>query len=350
MLTAKQLSILHRALLQSFPDRRKFNRFLADRLDVQLDRIVGSSPLSEMVFEIVHHAESAGWAHDLVRASYEAFPGNLQLGALYTELGMGPAIEIEDASRGKPQTVTEFEGLLNAPSWQEQLARVERRVCRVELSGAASGTGFLIGPDTVLTAHHVVAGLVRGELPTTVIQLRFDYRRLSTGTPIVGTTVALHPTDWAIAVSSAPDPISTWVSSSDSIVDQLDFALLRLARRIGDEIPEASEAPRGWLKLPSAPPTIGPGDPLIILHHPLGDALQLSMNRQAVIDLDKSGALLRYRLDTQPGSAGAPCFGAGWDLVAMHCARVMDIGIGISLTVVREHLQRAAKLALLESE
>ena len=39
--------------------------------------------------------------------------------------------------------------------WAERLIKVERRVCRVEVDGAGLGTGFLVGPDTVLTNWHV---------------------------------------------------------------------------------------------------------------------------------------------------------------------------------------------------
>ena len=39
--------------------------------------------------------------------------------------------------------------------WLSRLADIERRVCRIEISGKAEGTG-LVGPEAVLTNWHVV--------------------------------------------------------------------------------------------------------------------------------------------------------------------------------------------------
>src|SRR5215211_5907999 len=40
---------------------------------------------------------------------------------------------------------------LDVRIWLERLMQIERRVCRMEVGGQGVGTGFLIGPDMVLT-------------------------------------------------------------------------------------------------------------------------------------------------------------------------------------------------------
>ena len=47
----------------------------------------------------------------------------------------------------------------DAKEWRQQMARLEAKVCRVEIPtahGTVFGTGFLVGPDCVLTNFHVV--------------------------------------------------------------------------------------------------------------------------------------------------------------------------------------------------
>ena len=63
-----------------------------------------------------------------------------------------PAIKqaLEKAILIKPE---EF---INPSEWFERLAPIEFRVCRIEAHGQPLGTGFLVGPDLVLTNYHVV--------------------------------------------------------------------------------------------------------------------------------------------------------------------------------------------------
>ena len=86
-------------------------------------------------------------------------------------------------------------------SWRETLATLEGQVCRVEIpKGNESdyGTGFLLGPDVLITNYHVMrlvkAGLVK---PQDVI-LRFDYKRRSDGVTVNEGTVYRLATDWLI--------------------------------------------------------------------------------------------------------------------------------------------------------
>ena len=54
------------------------------------------------------------------------------------------------------------------------LGQLEGRVCRVEISGQAAGTGFLCGPGLVMTNYHVVGSIIEatgGARPEAVADL-----------------------------------------------------------------------------------------------------------------------------------------------------------------------------------
>ena len=71
------------------------------------------------------------------------------------------------------------------------LAQIERRVCRVELEGNAVGTGFLVGPDTVLTNWHVFeAAKNQGKIDA--LGCRFDYELLPDGKVQPGQLIMLQ--------------------------------------------------------------------------------------------------------------------------------------------------------------
>ena len=72
---------------------------------------------------------------------------------------------------------------LDVAAWRAQLTRAEWRVCRVDLDGSGNGTGFLVGPDTVLTNHHVVATAIGGNRNPNTITCRFTAASHLAGAP-----------------------------------------------------------------------------------------------------------------------------------------------------------------------
>jgi hypothetical protein len=178
--------------------------------------------------------------------------------------------------------------LLDVGSLAEGIRR-SAAVCRVE-AGAdiALGTGFLVGPDTALTAQHVVAA-ANGQ------PLRL---RLRCTTSSAGTLVALD----------AERPVA-----ASSPVGELDFALLRLAASA--TLPEGTVP----LRLDDAPPP-QVGDPIAILQHPDGAPMRLAVSANSVTRLDLRRHAIRYHTVTAYGSSGGPCFDEAWRAVAVHQA------------------------------
>jgi hypothetical protein len=203
---------------------------------------------------------------------------------------------------------------IDPPVWRERWMQIERRVSRVEFNGNAAGTGFLVGPDAVLTNWHVIeeakaAGLI------SKLGCRFDYLRLSSGTRQPGVLVPLHSEGLIDSSPYSPaeknerdDPLPT--------TEQLDYALLRLAQPAGRLSVDGNE--RGWIVLPEKSPALKPGAPILIVQHPDGAPMKLALDTDAVISINANGTRIRYATNTEHGSSGSPCFTMDWDVVALH--------------------------------
>lgn len=203
---------------------------------------------------------------------------------------------------------------LDVHVWLSRLEAIERQVCRVEISGNASGTGFLVGPDAVLTNWHVVeAAKNSGRMDD--VTCRFDYLKLVNGSRQTGVMVGLG-SDGCVSYRkySAAEKTRT-PDVPEPRPDELDYALLKLARPVGRE--DESGA-RGWVTLPEAEMPMKVGDPLIIVQHPDGSPMKLALDTDAIIAVNENRTRVRYSTNTEAGSSGSPCFTLDWDLIALH--------------------------------
>jgi hypothetical protein len=199
--------------------------------------------------------------------------------------------------------------------WQEKLVRIERQVCRLEMEGNALGTGFLVGPDTVLTNWHVF-DIAKSAGKIDKLGCRFDYVRLPDGNVQPGQLVMLDP---AGSIDTSSYSRAETTATPDNPVptkEELDYALLRLSRRVGEE--KVDGVVRGWISLPNAVLPLPADAPILIVQHPDGSPMKLALDTQAVIGLNGNGTRLRYRTNTDPGSSGSPVFSMDWDIVALH--------------------------------
>lgn len=183
----------------------------------------------------------------------------------------------------------------------------------------ASGTGWLVTPDLLMTCRHVVAPTrldadtsAEDEVaPTLVAEVTFDLD----GPGAQGTTV----------------PIQEIVAHDPG----LDFALLRLA----EPQPERPLPP--WSKREVV---IAPGTALYlnIVQHPNGSHKRIALRGNKARSATTEE--IRYSTDTEPGSSGAPVCNDRWEVVALHqIARSYEntsFNVGIQLSAIREHLKR----------
>jgi hypothetical protein len=211
------------------------------------------------------------------------------------------------------------------------MAQAENAICRVEILRPGAdpifGTAFLIGPDLVLTNYHVIELVHAREVPALNVQLRFDFAVLADGvSPNPGTIYKLDPVAWLVNHSpySYLDTIAD--PQDDPAVDHLDFAVLRVDGKPGDEPIGGSSnlqpdaRPRGYLPLRKQGYAFTPNSPLFILQHPAGAELKLALDTEAVVGINGNGTRVRYRTNTEAGSSGSPCFDDRWNLVALHQA------------------------------
>jgi hypothetical protein len=199
--------------------------------------------------------------------------------------------------------------------WLEKLARIERRVCRIESNGNAAGTGFLVGPDAVLTNWHVVQGSIHGDVIEEMI-CRFDYYRLIDNTRQPGVPVAVLGDGCVSHRSYSQAETTDTPESPEATEDELDYALLRLTQTIGNT--KAGGSPRGWVSLPDYRVALPVGAPLLIVQHPDGAPLKLALDTNAIIGLNAAKTRIRYTTNTESGSSGSPCFNMDWQLAALH--------------------------------
>jgi Trypsin-like peptidase domain len=194
-----------------------------------------------------------------------------------------------------------------AEPWAARYLEVLRTVCLVE--SQQPGTGFLVGPDLVMTNHHVVEGELGDPDKLKQIVVRFDYRVAADGRPLSEQPYALKH-----------DPTLPWSPSG-----KLDFALLRLTKPAGNEpvggVAGGSE--RKWLR-PSTRSLQAPR-PLFVIQHPDGRRLELAFDMLEAVSAER----VRYRTNTDHGSSGSPCFNEHWELVALHQGYDAPLNVGI---------------------
>ena len=319
-LTGQQFKAFHEALVSAF-NLQELDMMVTLRLNRRLETITAGRSLDATMFELIDQAEKEGWSLKLLDAARNARPDNPDLAALADQLGLGLAGE---QGLLEKQIVEVTGSLLDERTWRSRLARLETQVCRVEVGGRTFGTGFLVGPSTVLTAYHVVEEVIRSLVPPKDVGLRFDYRASPDGATVnEGKVFTLEP-DWLLDYSphSSAD-IDPQRGGAGPAPDELAYALLQVADQpgysgVGSVGLESYAELRGWVKLPASPPELKTGDPLFVLHHPLGQPLKLAWSAEAIVDVSANGTRVQYRLNTEPGSAGAPCFDGNWNLCVLH--------------------------------
>jgi hypothetical protein len=313
--------------------KRSLEQMLRFRLDKDLDNIVAGGPMRDIVFDLLSQSEREGWTTDLIREGYLYNPRNSDLLRIYEKYGLAPGVSAQLAGAVLPEVRSVTDGLektikarlpaFDFADWREKMALVEGRVCRVEIDGNAAGTGFLVGPDAILTNYHVVKSILKGNTAAAKVTCRFDYKVLADGSRVEGIAVGLHPTEWRLDASpNSPAEDTRTPDSPPPTSDELDYALVRLARLIGDEpaAPKggAGSPRRGWLAMPTVAPVFVAKMPLMIAQHPDGKPLKLAVDTESVIGVNANQTRVRYATNTEAGSSGSPVFDFDWNLVALH--------------------------------
>jgi hypothetical protein len=333
--------------------------------DKKLVNIVGPGSLDEQALDLIQWTIKRGVLPDLVREAASLRPKVAEWQELLDLYGTEPRVSVQSAGKSRMPAarmsassleaiVKPHHPLVDMGLWRERYASVEGQVCRVEIDGAAVGTGFLIGPDLVLTNYHVLESVIGDASRAASVALRFDYKRLADGTVMQGTAAALAPTGWL--VDSAPYSLAEGDGQPDRsppTTHELDFVAIRLEQSIGSQplgVRAASGAPkRGWITCPDSQPPMPKGAPLLIVQHPQGEPIKLAIDMDAVLGLNGNATRVRYATNTEPGSSGSPCFDMDWTLVALHHMgdpiwRNPQFNEGVPISLIRARLAEQGAL------
>ncbi len=327
---------LAEAFEKAFPTYQDLEMMVRYRLGLNLESVVARvNKLSYVTFELVRTQHAAGLLLRLIAAARASQPDNAQLALVSEPFGLATATPRSELAAIVKSTGVPFDVAV----WRERLARREKCVCRIDVrtnAGTAHGSGFLVGPDLVLTNHHVIAPAIAhreaGSAPAgqtadpSAVTVRFDYKALDDGTTIhPGLEVGLAD-DWLVDASphsrfdlqglpkeGTPDP------------GELDHALIRLALPVG-ELPvllgeaEPGAKDRGWVELHSEPWPFQDHTALFIIQHPRSAPMKLALDFDARMEVNANATRVLYRTKTEEGSSGSPCFNESWDVVALHHA------------------------------
>jgi hypothetical protein len=369
-------------------DANEFDMFLYERLEFNRPDYVAPGPFRQVVDGVLRYAEMNGWDPILIAEVAAARPLKAEVQAVYRKYAqalvddarrqqvdesrrkmmeryaLGPSVTVQSGgvaqepaapatSAGLERTVKVHLPFLDVALWRQQLFKQEGRVCRVEVNGSPLGTGFLVGPDVVLTNYHVMERVIASPALAAGVRLRFDLRVLGNGLQSEGTLVGLAGADWL--VDHSPYTAAEKQGRPDDVPpspDELDHALLRLVRPFGSEPADPGNAEgeaRGWVAVPNAPPAVAPGMPIFILQHPLAQPLKLAIDTQGVQVVNPGGTRVRYATNTESGSSGSPCFDENWGLVALHhygdpaFKHPATYNQGIPIGAIRDRLRRVGK-------
>jgi hypothetical protein len=308
----------------------EFDDFLLGQFNLERPRITLGASLDVIVRDVVVYFDKRSTIPDLVTNARLVRPDDADLITFIEQHNGNPKLPGNTPAASQlERTIRESNSMLNVRGWTKRLATVQNQVCRVEIPidgepKPVFGTGFLIAPDVVITNYHVVEYLIDGTAKPAGVGLRFDYALLEDGaTPDPGTVYRLAA-DWLIDASPYSPLDDEEHPASDPLPDQLDYALLRLASRVGDAKVGAALnnmatfQPRGWIKTPTTAYPFAPQSALYIMQHPEGDPLKLALDTDAVIGVNGNATRVRYKTNTERGSSGSPCFDANWNLVALH--------------------------------
>lgn len=379
-----------RDLIVAVFDMDEFDQLLRFKFDFDRENEVGEGPFKKVAFKVLESSEKNGWDPLLIAEVAAARPLREDVQEIYMayahgildaarrdavsaslqkareRFGLTPLLQHQQGGMQQanvPATDSGLEKLvrpnlpfLNPSSWREQLFLHECRVCRVEPRITGPGTGFLVGPDALLTNYHVLKAVIESPKAAKDVLLRFDYRVLANGLKSDGLLVRLHPSDWLIgfgkysAAEAKSEPDAT-----PPAPDELDFSLVRLERRLADEPvnPRAADSlPRGWVRVPTAAPAIESAAALLILQHPEGHPIKLVFDTAPEVKLMHGGMRVRYATNTEGGSSGSPVFDADWNLLALHhygdpARSRPKYNQGVPIHLIRDRLKQQGKDGLL---
>ncbi|MCA9030245.1 MAG: trypsin-like peptidase domain-containing protein [Planctomycetaceae bacterium] len=320
----------------------ELERLLDFDMNVKLSHIAKPGNDEAVFYEVVDWAKRNDRLVDLFEGAFKARPRNATLNEIANQVGKNLKAEhvrvVEELTRLDAhdtrreqllESVPDLPGLeavavaasgavdFSASSFVARYYDMRRRICAIGSREAHVGTGFLIGPDCIMTNYHVVQECRRLAEPILATFDLYDETPLNE-LPRLGVNV-----DNLLA---------------ESIATQLDMAILQL-----DSTPEGN---RGHFELSKYRPEFR--ETLFVMGHPGGRnaeaqsiPLPLSIRYGALFDHDSHSRRISYSARTSPGSSGSPVFRENCELMGLHHhGEHLVNNHGIPMWAIIEHLEQ----------
>ena len=204
------------------------------------------------------------------------------------------APEARPGTRGRYELIVDQSNLLPFDFFRTG-DRLGRAVVKIQRGDGASGTGFLVAPDVLLTNHHVLPDAATAAEARAVA----NYERTPPADPAGASAIV------------ALDPEALFVANAE-----LDFTFCGV--RGLDYL--------GVVPLNRDSLGVAEREYVNIIQHPRGRPKEVAVQDNRVVKADN--VVVHYSCDTEPGSSGSPVFNNQWRLVALHHASVPADGAG----------------------
>jgi V8-like Glu-specific endopeptidase len=227
-----------------------------------------------------------------------------------------------------------FEAIIGRPNFLPAVfleigASVSRSTCLIRTSGvdflgrssAWSGTGFLIGPNVLVTNNHVL----NSPEVAAAAQCIFNYQIGPDGQPQATHTFRLRPERLFLTslARGGLDYTFIWVEGDPG----RDFGMARVSRQAF---------------------VIAEQEFANVISHPRGRMKEVCVQENEVLWQDE--LVVHYTSDTEPGSSGASVCNNNWQLVALHHAskpsnvpNYENLNEGVKLAAIAADLERLSQ-------
>lgn len=317
-LTQPILGMFLQALLDSF-DAAAMRVLLLQRYNKKFDWITSNTIWPQQATDVFEHFQFHNTVELLVALCRDARPAVPEFARVLDAMGFVVASDGSGAGTGVAGANGNLEALLSrvASPYQDvvafrgNLSKLEGQVCRVTCG--LSGTGILIAPDIVVTNRHVVRNVLadRGELTATVT-CTFDDKKGDSTYTTPKKTVSVSK----VIASSPHAAEDTKPGPPNASMEFLDYALLRLSERVGEQPIVHGGDERGWIDISEVPEAPALNSGLIVLQHPRAQPMKIDIG--AVVE--NAPTRFRHTVNTERGSSGAPVFDAALKLAGLHHA------------------------------